>query len=612
MKSDPESENTVEVRVLGADYACIVRHENSDRRVVVSLESSKVQAAEIFAQPRILRGTRKEANMIFRMALVCSVLLSTLVVSATGEVLYTLESPNPEYQGYFGHPVSGAGDINNDGYDDIVVGAHNEDTGSTNAGRVYVISGQTGGVLLTLTSAAEDTDGRFGYSVSGAGDVNADGFPDLIVGAYQEDTDSVDAGRAYVFSGQSGSILYDLVSPEPKTEAYFGGAVSGAGDVNDDGYDDVIVGAGLHGPNYDYTGGESRAYVFNGQTGAILYALDSPGEGIMGSFGSLVSGAGDVNADGYDDVIIGAWMEYTSPSPAQAGRAYIFSGQTGDTLRTLVSPNEEGWGHFGCSVAGAGDVDGDGFDDVIVGADQEDTGVPYENAGRAYVFSGMTGETLHTLISPRQEYWGIFGFWVSGSGDVNNDGFDDVIVGAFNEDPYPSPSGAGRAYVFNGHTGEAIFTLVSPSEEPNGLFGVSVAHAGDIDGDSRPDVVVGAVTENGGAISAGRAYVFNPRLDMDGSISGNDLVLQWNECTGTIEYWVYGASNQAHFTPGLVDPWGHRLAVLPPETLTWSSASGVGDPENNWTYQVIAVDAIGLDMARSNRSGEYDFGWDIP
>jgi hypothetical protein len=423
------------------------------------------------------------------------------------EVLYTLESPNAEYEGYFGYPVSAAGDVNGDGCDDVIVGAHTEDTDTTDAGRAYVVSGCTGQTLPPLKSPNAEFQGYFGYSASGAGDVDGDGYDDLIVGAYQEDADSTDAGRAYVFSGQTGSEIYTLVSPNEERGGYFGASVSGAGDVNSNGHDDMIVGASLHGPTCDYVGGEDRAYIFSGQNGEVIHTLVSPNEQPAGSFGSLVSRAGDVNKDGYDDVIVGAWREAPGNSPWEAGRAYVFSGQTGDTLYGLASPNEEGQGHFGCSVDCAGDVNADGHPDVIVGADLEGPPGSPQYAGRAFVFDGPTGALLHTLVSPNEEALGVFGFWVSGAGDVSDDGYDDLLVGAFVEDPGASPADAGRAYVFSGQTGDWMVELASPNETDHADFGISVAGVGDMNGDGRSDVVVGAVLEDGGAIDAGRAYV---------------------------------------------------------------------------------------------------------
>jgi len=262
-------------------------------------------------------------------------------------------------------------------------------------------------------------------------------------------------------------VLYTLVSLNEEVNGYFGYSVSGAGDVNGDGYDDVVVGGWSEDPGSS-PAESGRAYVFDGQTGVPIHTLVSPNEEYQGRFGYSVSGGGDVDGDGHDDVVVGAPMEDPGSSPGWSGRAYVFDGQTGNPLHVLVSPNEQGGGHFGSSVSDAGDVNGDGYGDVVVGAHKEAPGSSPAESGRAYVFDGQTGNPLYVLVSPNEEEDGWFGSSVSTAGDVNGDGYDDVVVGAWREDPGSSPSGAGRAYVFDGQTGMPILTLVSRDEEAGG------------------------------------------------------------------------------------------------------------------------------------------------
>jgi len=417
----------------------------------------------------------------------------------------TLMSPNAEVNGGFGFPVSGAGDVNQDGFADVIVGAILEDPGTSpdDAGRAYIFSGQDGGLLFELISPNEELGGNFGNSVSGAGDVNLDGFADVIVGADRESPGpSPDfAGRAYIFSGQDGSLIFELISPNEEVNGEFGSSVSSAGDVNGDGFADVIVGARQESPGTspDFAG---RAYIFSGQDGGLLFELISPNEEALGLFGTSVSGAGDVNQDSFADVIVGASSEGPGTSPDGAGRAYIFSGQDGGLLFELISPNEEFNGNFGFSVSGAGDVNQDGFADVIVGAWLESPGTSPHGAGRAYIFNGQDGSLLFVLISPDEEFDGNFGFSVSGAGDVNQDGFADVIVGALYEDL--DHDDAGSAYIFSGQAGSLLFALISPNPQVLGQFGVSVSGAGDVNQDGFADVIVGAWAE----LQSGRAYIF--------------------------------------------------------------------------------------------------------
>ncbi len=532
------------------------------------------------------------------VALSCLLLVGAVARGLPAEVLHTFESPSPEFQGWFGFSVSGVGDVDSDMYGDVIVGADFEDGGEINAGRAYVFSGQTGALLHTLQSPSPEYRGCFGYPVTAAGDVNNDTYVDVLVGAAYEDGGGTDAGRAYVFSGETVGLLYPIESPNPESGGRFGYSVSGAGDVNNDEYDDVIVGA------YREDGGATnagRAYVFSGETGSATYTLASPNPETNGWFGYSVSGAGDVDDDGCDDVIVGAYREDTGASLWSSGRAYVFSGATGETLYTLVSQYEEGGGYFGYSVSGAGDVNGDTYDDVIVGAWGEDV-VPWAS-GRAYVFSGPTGALIHTLESPNPESEGWFGRSVSGIGDMDNDSCDDLIVGACGESggaPY-----AGRAYIFSGQTGALLCTLVSPNPEGWGHFG-RISGPADVNGDTHGDVIVGADFEDAGATEAGRAYVFS-WMALSGILSGGDLVLQWSPWPVATDYWLYGADNQAYFEPGLSLPYQYRLHVLPAGTTTYVSSNGVGDPDHNWTYTVVAVSASGQELARSNRFGEHDF-----
>ncbi|MBD3297258.1 MAG: hypothetical protein GF341_01270 [candidate division Zixibacteria bacterium] len=162
-----------------------------------------------------------------------------------------------------GYSVSGAGDVDNDGFDDVIVGAHSADPGGLiSAGSAYVYSGQTGALLWQFDGAAANDE--LGRSVSGAGDVDNDGFDDLIVGAYAADPGGLtNAGSAYVYSGQTGALLWQFDGAAAYD--YLGVSVSGAGDVDNDGFDDVIVGASLANP-----GGNSQA------GSAYVYRTDAP------------------------------------------------------------------------------------------------------------------------------------------------------------------------------------------------------------------------------------------------------------------------------------------------------------------------------------------------
>jgi hypothetical protein len=373
--------------------------------------------------------------------------------------------------------------VNGEGFADLIVGAILEGA-IPGAGRAYVYSGQDGTLLFELMSPNEEQAGWFGFAVASAGDVDRDSFADVIVGANHEDTypGADDGGRAYVFSGQDASLLLELVSPNSEARlGSFGGSVAGVGDLNQDGVADLLIGAASEETDTSPVSA-GRAYAFSGRDGALLLTLVSPNEEAVGFFGTDVVSPGDLDADGVADLLVGASGEDPESSPSGAGRAYSFSGRNGGLLYELASPNEATRGGFGTAVAGAGDVDADGAPDLIVGTLGEDP-------NRAYVFSGRNGSLLFQLTSPDPEFG--FGRSVDGTGDVTQDEVPDVIVGDWDDN---------SAYIFSGQDGSLQQELVSPNSEW-GSFGWSVAGAGDADRDGVPDVVAGDP-------DAGRAFVF--------------------------------------------------------------------------------------------------------
>ena len=520
---------------------------------------------------------------------------------------YSLESPSPQRAGVFGHGVFRAGDVDNDGRDDVIVTAWREDGGARQSGQVHVFSGYPGdlgygGQLIhTLKSPKPERHGFFGATASGVGDVNSDGYADIVVGT-EEDEGAWDAGSAYVFSGKDGGVLYALQSPNPREQGLFGCSISGIGDSNGDGIPDVMVSA----VNEDGGArGAGRVYIFSGDDGQLLNTLISPNAETGGHFGWIVA-AGDINNDGYAEIVVGARAE--DGGAEDAGRTYVFGGNDGVLLYTLESPNPGYHGDFGGSGAVAGDVNGDGFLDLAVGAWDEDGGEP--RSGRAYVFSGKDGTHLYTLESPSPERGGAFGNFLSGAGDVDADGYADVIVEANHE--FGGATESGRVYVFGGNGGELLCTLESPYPERGGAFGRgSVLGVGDVDNDGYDDVVVGAL-EGDDPEGCGRVYIFTSAAILWSDQAEESLRFHWASNTEAKEYWVYGARNDTSFAPGLSPPYEHRLSSFPYGTTTWSSPTGTEDPSENWTYMIVMVDSNASEVARSNRIGGMDFNNGLP
>ncbi|NQU49630.1 MAG: FG-GAP repeat protein [Planctomycetes bacterium] len=442
--------------------------------------------------------------MYSRFAVILPLFALALLAPAPGQVvggsfdtIFQFDGENTSYS--FGTSVSDAGDVNADGFDDVIIGAYSAyNNNLANSGAAYVYSGKDGSLLHQFNGAAKYD--QLGFSVSGAGDVNGDGFDYLLVGAHGAAPGSIgQAGTVYVFSGSNGAILQQWNGTSYQQS--LGYSVSGAGDVNADGYDDVVVGA----PGSDPGGrvGAGSAFVFSGVDGSLLYELGGvdPGDG----FGYAVSGGGDVNADGYADVIGGTWRA-TFGGVTQSGMASVFSGANGALLYAWGG-GYASW--FGVSVSDAGDLNADGYDDVMVGSTGADPGNRYE-AGSVYAYSGANGSLLYQWDGVSED--DVFGTSVSSAGDMDGDGYDDVVIGA----AFTSPGGlqyAGSAYVYSGANGSLMHQWDGAAD--NDVFGQSVSSAGDTNQDGLPEVLVCAYQADPGGLSdAGSAYIFgfNPYL----------------------------------------------------------------------------------------------------
>ncbi len=395
-------------------------------------------------------------------------LLLTFAVAGAQEAVYTWYGEPGLPSDSFGESVSGAGDVNGDGFADVIVGR----PGFTMA---EVFSGRDGSVLYTLYGAG----GIFGSSVSGAGDVNKDGFADVIVGAPWYSGPSF----AQVFSGRTGGMIYSFSSYADG----FGISVSGAGDVNKDGFADVIVGASTNserGTNY------GKAIVYSGSTGAVLHSFY--GDGYWALFGWSVSSAGDVNRDGYADVIVGA-----PNHDFDHGRVRVFSGKSGAVLYSFDGGAAARLGH---SVSNARDVNKDGYADFIIGGH-----VPGNYIVHVDVRSGRDGSVLFSFTGPNGSSFPS----VSDCGDVDGDSYPDVIVGVNTSECYDYVGCVGRATVLSGLDGSVLFSVSGDRYEDR--FATSVSGAGDMNGDGLAEFVVGAPWYWGGSSNAGYVRTFTGR-----------------------------------------------------------------------------------------------------
>lgn len=376
---------------------------------------------------------------------------------------------------FFGHTVAIAGDINGDEYADIIIGAPDAQSGGDNAGKAYIYFGGPPSLMDTeadvIISGADSND-NVGFSVSPAGDVNNDGFDDIIIGArnrYQSGNPY--AGEAYIFYGGSSltnkngypNLLAeeaDVILKGENAQDKFGSSVSWAGDFNKDGYDDVIVGA----PLADGSGNaRGRAYIFYG--GA---AMDSTadvtitGTANFDQLGFSLSRAGDMNGDGYGDVVTGAPLADVDTAGDNKGKAYIIYGGgsvsssidlAGSSASVTIMSGFEGYEHFGTSIGYGGDLNDDGYDDVIVGGQYQ--GMNSAFTGSAYIYlGGASVNNTHDVTFNGEDQSDWFGTAVAGAGDVDGDGYYDLLVGAYLADEGAGEDNGGKAYLYLGGSPE--------------------------------------------------------------------------------------------------------------------------------------------------------------
>jgi len=339
---------------------------------------------------------------------------------ATGATL--LSFPGTAVNAAAGTAVAGIGDVSGDGVPDVAVGAPEipfDPFIPTLPGTVTAYSGSNGAMLYVATGVSNGD--RFGYSIAASSDVNADGVPDLIVGAIQRsEFGSTGSGRAQVLSGATGVSL--LTVNGAATGDSFGFSVAEVGDVSGDGVPDFVVGAprGIFSFPPPAAG---TARVFSGSSGATLFTFNGTATG--DGFGFAVGAAGDVSGDGVPDVVA------TAP---KAGTARIFSGATGGVLSTLGGVPGVDW--FGTSVVGGTDLDLDGIPDLLVGAAQPPVSGFGWGTGYLRAFSGTSGTALFDVDGPTSGEQ--FGFAAAAVGDANADGFTDLLVGS----PGFTPAGA--------------------------------------------------------------------------------------------------------------------------------------------------------------------------
>lgn len=410
-----------------------------------------------------------------------------------------------------GYNAKSAGDVNGDGYVDVVVGIHSYDNGETNEGRAIVYYGSASGLSTSINWSTEgnQVSASYGASADSAGDVNGDGYDDVIVGANNFSNGQAGEGKAFVYHGSSTGLSTSAswTYENNIASSYLGSSVAGAGDINNDGYDDVLVGTVASYPM------QGRVYLFLGSSSGLgstpAWNITTSGAGMNGI---LVNRAGDVNGDGYDDVIIGDPSEtFDFVNRNREGTARVYYGSSSGLSTGLpdwwVNGNQAE-ARFGFSVSTAGDVNNDGYDDVIVGSLLYDNGQTDE--GRAFVYLGSSSglSTSPVWTGESDQAYAQYGFSVSTAGDVNLDGYDDVAVGSWLYDN--GQIDEGRAFVYLGSSSGVNTTAVwtGESDQTEAHFGTSVAGL-DIRADGIDDLLLSADMYDGGQTDEGKIFLYD-------------------------------------------------------------------------------------------------------
>ena len=458
-------------------------------------------------------GKRPFSATLF-LLLLCLLLLSTgdrAMAAITLPLAWFYESEQSSAD--LGYAVNGAGDVNGDGYPDVVVGAVKYGQGSVKGGAVFLFYGGPGG-LSSQPDWFFGTDmngAELGTAVSGVGDVNGDGYDDLAVSAPRCSNPEPKEGCVFIFFGSPTGLpsTPDQILELNQRDAYLGTAVDAAGDVNGDGYADVIVGAKW------YTNeliNEGAAFLFLGGPDGLrgTPAWQVEGNQAAASLGTAVAGVGDVDGDGYADLLVGA--PYFDGGAVDTGYvALYFGGAEGPVAAPAWERHGSHAGaRLGYSLAAAGDVNGDGLADLIIGAPgwQNQSG---EAVGAAFVYLGRPdwSDALPVWTAVFTQANAQFGAAVGSAGDMSGNGFADVVVGA----PLYSRDQAkeGAMFVFLGTAVGPASTAhwMAEGNKADTLFGFSVASAGDVNQDGYTDLLVGAPEYRNQTELRGRAFLFN-------------------------------------------------------------------------------------------------------
>jgi hypothetical protein len=385
----------------------------------------------------------------------------------------------------FGSAAANAGDVDHDGYDDVIVGAPFAMSSGARRGAAYVYNGRTGAFYRAWYGFAAND--QFGWAVDTAGDWDLDGWDDVIIGAPGYDAAGVDRGSAYVFSGKTGQVLAFVQSTQDN--AQLGYAVAGGGDVDGDGRVEALVGS----PGYDLASKDNvgNVYMVKSTTNSVFgnWTWSDPGA----QYGAAVAFAGDMNHDGHDDVAIGG-PHYSSSTKASMGRVKVIDADQNQIFYDRTGSNANDC--FGYSLEGTGDLDGDGYGELLIG-------VPFAANGDGAV-KLIDGQTQTIKFNLQGAVGGHLGRSVACVGDVDGDSIADFAAGE--PEYYLLGAGAdhGRIRVWSGVNGASLFSVLG---KDGSHCGSSVAGIGDVNNDGRYEVVVGSRGDDTNGAYAGKVEI---------------------------------------------------------------------------------------------------------
>lgn len=367
----------------------------------------------------------------------------------TRRVVHTIDHPEPQQGAQFGFWTANLDDIDGDRRSDFAVSAPSQDVGGVDGqGRIYVFSGRRGNLLRTIDHPEPQAGSDFGGNLTALGNLNGDRRTDLVVTASGQDQGTLTrAGSAYAFDAATGRLLWEAENPQPQEQARFGFGAMAPGDVNDDRIADFHIGE----PFFDLPGliNVGRAVIVSGRDGSALLTIDHPDPHPGARFGQLdgqPGTPGDVTRDGRADIYASGFRQDVGDFQA-VGRGYLFSGSDGSLIRHIDDPNPTAGAQFGNTFADGHDLDNNGLPDLLIGENPHAIR-DQPNIGGAHVYGGRgIGKRLKTFRHPDAQQNSRFGWTLASPGDTNGDSHPDYWIAAPSQDVGDNVN-QGRIYVF--------------------------------------------------------------------------------------------------------------------------------------------------------------------